>query len=60
MREHLHKCKSCELYFGCRCEDIGSIFGDCPDCIESSMPVARVLLILAGLTVWLLVIRILL
>jgi len=32
MQEHYHRCKRCELMFGCFCDDQGRLFGQCPQC----------------------------
>jgi hypothetical protein len=60
MKEHLHKCRECDIVFGCIGEDSDSLFGTCPSCASSGMSVAGGLIILAGVTLWVMVIRALL
>jgi hypothetical protein len=57
VREHIHRCRECDLAFCCRCEDEGNIMGTCATCDSERMPLVAVLLFLAAGLVWVLIIK---
>lgn len=54
MQSHYHRCKKCELMFGCFCDEEGRLFGRCPQCggQHGGLTLLGALMILGAVIVW--------
>lgn len=59
MNEHFHRCKNCDLRFGCFCDEAAWAMGHCPTCgsRKSGLNLIGAVVIVAAVVILMLVSR---